>query len=203
MNVSLALAVASVIICLLFFLYFRWYIGRKISARELLADYRTEALKLIAEIDAATDRDALLVEERIRTLKSILEDADKRIAVYLRDMERGRQGQSLYTSLGRAARTEGEISPPTAPARRLADAISSVSAADSTEPVSNGGAERGKSGKTLAETSSAQTSASGAKPELRTQIAELAAKGNSPQKIASKLNISQSEVDLALNLLQR
>jgi len=68
-----------------------------------------EVHKLIAEIDAATDRDAQLVEERIKNLKNVLEETDKRIAVHLRDLERSRPGKELYTNLGRISQKITEI----------------------------------------------------------------------------------------------
>jgi DNA-binding NarL/FixJ family response regulator len=41
------------------------------------------------------------------------------------------------------------------------------------------------------------------KPKLKMQIAELSAQGLSPQQIASRLQLSLAEIDLAFNLLQR
>jgi DNA-binding NarL/FixJ family response regulator len=41
------------------------------------------------------------------------------------------------------------------------------------------------------------------KRRLKVRIAEMSARGLSPQEIASRLNLSLTEVDLALNLLQR
>jgi hypothetical protein len=59
---------------------------------------------LIAEIDAATDRDSLLVEERIKTLRNLLEDTDRRISVYMRELQRSRKGEAMYASLGMGIR---------------------------------------------------------------------------------------------------
>jgi DNA-binding NarL/FixJ family response regulator len=42
-----------------------------------------------------------------------------------------------------------------------------------------------------------------AKPKIKVQIAELSAQGLSPSEIASRLELSIAEVDLALNLLHR
>jgi DNA-binding NarL/FixJ family response regulator len=49
----------------------------------------------------------------------------------------------------------------------------------------------------------ASRSAAAEKPRLKTRIAELAAQGLSPAEIASQLDLSHSEVDLALSLLGR
>jgi DNA-binding NarL/FixJ family response regulator len=172
MNPVLVLSAASLILCGLFFFYFRWYIKRRTAAEELLAEYRAEVYRLIAEIDSATDRDALLVEERIRTLKALLEDTDKRIAVYVRELERSRAGEALYTRLGRGIRSALEPQAASPEAREAPE----PAAPPAPEPVP-------------------------VKQRLRVQIAELSASGLSPADIASRLNISPSEVNLALNLL--
>ena len=227
MNLSLALAAVSIIFCFLFFLYFRWYIKRKVSVKELLSEYRTEVHKLAAEIDTATDRDAQLVEERIRTLRSVLEETDKRIAIYLRDLERNDPRKSLYTNLRQSPR------PPVAPGASslsaaqsgsatatpsaaqsitvaaellpgnmpLAENILAVNAPEENQQTKVQSTAQDRENKTSADRS-AKTK-NDEKPELRIQIAELAAKGNSPRQIASKLKISLAEVDLALNLIKR
>jgi hypothetical protein len=118
---SLVISILTLCLCVSGFFLFRWYIGRKTAASELLADYRAETYRLIAEIDSAADRDSLLVEERIKTLKKLLDDTDRRIAVYMRELQRSRAGEQLYTSLGRGiraaldSRTEQELSSAKAP----------------------------------------------------------------------------------------
>jgi hypothetical protein len=215
MNLALALAAASVILCFLSFLYFRWYVKKRISVVEVLADYRTEVHKLIAEINVATDRDARLVEDRINTLRQVLEDADKRISVYLRDLERGRSGAALYTSLGRGPRAViGEQSPAetadrqgqtypksagqsnerTAQTQQAAAAQTAVieKAEPPPDKIDYNGDEKTSPPPVQAE-----------KPELRVLISEMAARGMSADRIASELKISLSEVDLALSLIRR
>lgn len=195
MNIANILSAVSLILCCFFFLYFRGYIKRRTAAEELLAEYRTEVLRLIAEIDAATDRDALLVEERIKTLKSLLDDTDKRIAVYARELERGRSGAALYSSLGRGIREASgqEARPETAPVRTGAPESAAQTASPSAPPGAPG--HTAKAGR--------KRPAPAANPPLKVQIAELAAGGLPPAGIASRLGLSLSEVDLALSLLGR
>ena len=99
MNISIVISVGSLVFCFFMFLYFNWYIRRRITSSELLAERQKEVYRLIAEIDSITDRDAQLVEERIKTLRSLLEDTDKRISVYLSELEKSRAGEALYNDL--------------------------------------------------------------------------------------------------------
>jgi hypothetical protein len=190
---TLVISIITLCLCVFSFFFFRWYIGRKTAARELLADYRAETYRLIAEIDAAADRDSLLVEERIRTLKKLLDDTDRRIAVYMRELQRSRAGEQMYTSLGRGIRAALDSRPETEATSVLAATLSALTPKE-TAPTPKG---------TL-ENATADTAAAKRKPKkakLKTQIAELSAQGLSPAKIASRLKLSLAEVDLALNLL--
>ncbi|MDR0473052.1 MAG: hypothetical protein LBH43_05230 [Treponema sp.] len=197
MNLALALAAVSVILCFLFFLYFRWYIKKRISIVVLLADYWTEVDRLIAEIDAAADRDERLVEDRIKTLRQILEETDKRISVYLRDLERSRSGTALYTSLGRGPRAVYGQTETAEPKSAGQQATAPTQAAQIAEPVIQKAEPTDKIDDESGKASRAE------KPELRVLINEMAARGMTMDQIASELKISLSEVDLALNLVRR
>ncbi|MDR1319683.1 MAG: hypothetical protein LBJ90_08660 [Treponema sp.] len=193
MTPSFVFSALSLALCGLFFIYFRQYLKRRSSAERLLGEYRNEVLKLIADIDAATDRDSLLIEERIKVLKSLLEDTDRRISVYVRELDRRRSGTALYTNLGRSAKTGGAVpgDPAAAPVKDAAPPGESVPAVPPPAilPAAPGGVPAAKD--------------SAGKKTLREKITALAAQNLSPADIASRLKISLSEVDLALNLLGR
>ena len=211
MTPSLVLSALCLALCFGFFFYFRRYIRRHTAADQLLAEYRSEVFRLIAEIDAATDRDSLLVEERIKTLQSLLADTDKRIAVYVRELERSQRGEALYSSLG--IRSALHPRPPetaeSAPAEAPPDTGGEAAAPVPEQPPETAPAppvtkrparsRRTPSGEAPAELFEDSPAAP---PRLRARIAALAAEGHSPSQIASRLNISLSEVDLALNLMR-
>jgi hypothetical protein len=211
MTLSLFISAATFALCGFFFVYLRHYLKQRTSAVRLLGEYRNEVLRLIADIDAATDRDTLLVEERIKTLKRLLEDTDRRISVYLRELDRSRGGAMLYTNLGRgvragpspedrAAAPAEDAPPPAGKAAAVFPAPAAFPAAPGPEvpppvspaPVPRPGPEDAVPAKDSA-----------GKQPLRERIAALAAQDLSPADIASRLKISLSEVDLALNLLGR
>ena len=190
MNITYIILIISISFCVLIFFYFKWYIKRRTSASELLSEYRTEVYRLIAEIDAATDRDSMLVEDRIKKLKVILDDTDKRISVYTRELDRSRTGEALYTSLGRgiraALKTPAEIPPPQPKLKSV--------------PVPN---ESKTPAPPPAETQPSAPLKNSSKRLIRVQIETLVSEGLSPSEIASRLGISIAEVELAMNLMGR
>jgi hypothetical protein len=195
MNIVFIVSIISVSFCFFLFFYFKWYIKRRTSASELLAEYRTEVYRLIAEIDAATDRDSQLVEDRIKKLKEILEETDRRISVYTREFDRSRTGEALYTSLGKgiraALKTTAEPAP-APPASYAAPAPSLSIVRPNLEPA----AVPPPAAQTI-------TVKPPSKKQIRVQIDELANQGLGASEIASRLEISLAEVDLALNLISR
>ncbi|MDR1411272.1 MAG: hypothetical protein LBI91_03595 [Spirochaetaceae bacterium] len=102
---SLVLSAGSLILSGFTFVFFLAYLkrrtGRDRILTELLADLREEAAKIERDINAATDRDVTLVEDRVKTLRALLEDADRRIAVYVREFERRRSQEETFAALDR------------------------------------------------------------------------------------------------------
>ena len=187
MNISIIISITCAVFCLFIFFYLKWYVKRRTSDTKMLDEYRTEVNRLIVEINAATDRDTQLVEERIKKLKAILDDTDKRISVYIRELEKSRTGEALYTSLGRGIRaalnTQAESPPP--PEKTEAPKLYVVRQDNTPEPVRE----------TVQPPSRAHS-----KRQIRAQIDAMVEQGISPGEIASRLEIGIAEVDLAMNL---
>jgi len=200
MNISFFISIFCLVFCLIFFFYIKWYIKRKVSATELLAEYRSEVYRLNADINAVTDRDLMLVEDRIKKLKEILEDTDKRVKVYVQELDRSRTGEALYTSLGRgiraALKTPSESSPIPNHEPELSTQMPKLALVrQDSIPAPVPPPARAP----------ASAPASAQKPpskrQIRAQIDELVKEGISPADIASRLGISIAEVDLAMNLM--
>jgi len=199
MTIPFVISVISLCLCVLSFIFFRWYIERKTAARELLADYRAEVYRLIAEIDAAADRDSLLVEERIKTLKKLLDDTDRRISVYMRELQRSRHGEAMYSSLGRGIRAALDSKPLQEKTTEEEEREKREETKKDTETIPQGPSTSPQE----TDESVASRKRKPKKAKLKVQIAELSAQGLSPVEIASRLKLSLAEVDLALNLLHR
>jgi hypothetical protein len=193
---------ASLVLCSFFFVYFHLYIKRRTGREGILASCREEVNRLIAEIDRATDRDAQLVEERIASLRKVLEEADRRIALLSRDMDRHRTGKELYTALEKAAAV-----PPAAPVGGAASSAGLPPAvpgpAESSPPPVPGALTGAAASSAPVQGSPAKDSIPPPVRPLTERAAELSRQGISPELIASRLGVSLSEVELALAVSRR
>jgi len=205
MNLTYFISIICLLFCLFFFFYVKWYIKRRTSSSELLTEYRTEVYRLITEINSATDRDSQLVEDRIKKLKAILEDTDKRLAVYAREFDRSKTSEALYTSLGRgiraALKTPVEPAAPKPPQPASEPQLSIVRQDSAPLPFSAAIPTETPAALKLEPLPFQQKASS--KREIRAQIEELDNDGLTPAEIALRLDITLAEVDLALNLLHR
>ncbi|MDR2808189.1 MAG: hypothetical protein LBB43_04180 [Spirochaetaceae bacterium] len=113
MNLSLILSGISLALCVLFWLFAGAYLKKRTGEKRILAEFREEIAALIKEIDMVTDRDSLLIEERAKRLKTLLEDVDKRIATYTREVSRGLFQEAVYTAFDKKAPSiQREAAPP-------------------------------------------------------------------------------------------
>jgi hypothetical protein len=187
MEMSIIISISSLGLCALFFLYCRAYLKRRTGQEHILAEFREEVYKLITEIDTATDRDATLIEDRIRSLKILLEDVDKRIGTYAQELSRRRASEETYAELGRK-QTQLKPSPAmeTEPPKEV---LKPVRKTERVEP-----------------SSPRVIVAPEIKPKpipLQEQVAELAKAGFSPNLIATRLGVSISEVELAIAIAEQ
>jgi hypothetical protein len=97
------------------FLYFRSYINRRTAASRILGVFRDEVDQLVAEINAATDRDLSLIEDRVNTLRAFLDDADRRIKLQHTELERRGAEAEAYAALGRRYVVKNGPPPPETP----------------------------------------------------------------------------------------
>ncbi|MDR0448609.1 MAG: hypothetical protein LBH07_08060 [Treponema sp.] len=86
--IGLALAV---LLWVFSFLYFISFIRRRTSPDHILAMLQEEVQQLAAIIDEKTEQNLQLLEEKIRSLREICTEAERRIAVYNRELEKREQ----------------------------------------------------------------------------------------------------------------
>jgi hypothetical protein len=220
MTLTVLFSAASLLLCGFFFIYIR----RRTGAERLLAEFREEVDKLTAEIDAVTDRDARLVEDRVKTLRALLEDADRRITLYARELNRRRGEESAYAALGRKAghaKTSAGISGapgPGKPSRKtgkaeapvdLTGALAAYSAAEAGSakagPVPPGAPPEtpDKAAPELPLFVRAEREIEPAPLPFAERAAELSKSGLSPDLIAARLGSTVAEVKMAIALSRR
>jgi predicted DNA-binding protein YlxM (UPF0122 family) len=226
MNITFILLIISPALCILMFIYFKWYIKQRTSESGVLKETNLKVRKWInevdlsiAEINAVTDRNLLLVEDKIKKLNEILEDTDKRSSVYVKEIEKSRASEALYTQLGRGVRAAIKTEPAPVPQSALT-AAPPLSLVRPNIPVAVEQTSQAKPAQPtqpmlpLEESASAITAAqpaakpvkpqkSSGKKQIRISIDQLAGEGLSSQEIASRLGISIAEVDLAIQLQRR
>jgi hypothetical protein len=112
-------SLASLVFCFFSFLYLRAYIRRSLRQEESLEAARDEVNRIIFRIEEVTDKDISLIEDKEKTLKALLEEADKHIKIYTKELEKDRTAQKTYQELGRnrppvfsPPREEGQAHPP-------------------------------------------------------------------------------------------
>ncbi|MDR1212043.1 MAG: hypothetical protein LBK40_07425 [Spirochaetaceae bacterium] len=172
------------------FLYFRSYIKRRTASGRILTAFRDEVDQLVAEINAATDRDLSLIEDRVTSLRGLLDDADKRIKLQHTELERHNAQADAYAALGRRYVVKnGPVPAPESPAPEQPDETGPVPGAPS------------QTRRPRFIRSSIQIEPKEA--PFAERVMDLYRGGFSPGLIAGKLGSTIAEVDLVIALRPR
>jgi len=173
-------------------------LSRRFSRRRILADLRAEMDRLIADLGREADRDVAILENRIKSLRSLIEEADRRVLVAERE-ERRRQdsveiskaafGAAQQPSRAEPARVVDAARPePPLPAEqpRVVDAAPAPGPAQ--EPI------------TIYTRPRFTRSENQIEPvvPVKERVIELARKGISAEMIASMVSLSLGEVELII-----
>ncbi len=210
MEAFLSAGAVSLILWAVSFLYFRSYLSRRTSAQRVLSEFRDEVDKLVAEIDAATDRDVQLVEDRMKALRALLDEAEKRVGTMRREVERRSSEERAYAELGKRARPLSLFPSDEAPAPPPAARPEPREPASLQEPALSPTAKStaGREFRTAPEDGEskearfirAQMQIAPKEPPFAERVAELSRAGFSAEIIAARLGKTVGEVDLAIAL---
>lgn len=229
MVVPLILAAASLILSGFSFLFCFAYLKRRTGREHILVELKDEVDRLILDVNEITNRDTFLVEDRVKTLKALLVDTDRRIVLLSKEVSRRQSQEEVYVELGKLrspasnpepvvpASLSGTVNPakaPAGPAVNPAQAVpgaalfsrSSGEAAVSPPPVGSPSAEKGKAPPSGTYSPRIVRSAVPLPPVLppfAEQVADLYRAGFSSDLIAVRLGAAVSEVDLAIALTER
>jgi hypothetical protein len=207
MNLTQILLIICIAVWFLMFFFLKWYIKRRTTFTRLMPEYIKEVNKFKAEIDAVTDRNLLMLEASVKKLKDLIEDANKLIADYETGGAKPDTGETLYTHLSQGIRSALKTEAPGSPSAPKPAPQSTPQSAPQLSIV-----------RPNIETRQDILSPAAAPPqtapqdhlklvkskrEIRAQIDLLLNEGISPEKIASRLEISLAEVELAINLRRK
>jgi hypothetical protein len=209
------------------FVFFLNYLKRRTSRNRILAEltagFREEAAKIEREINAVTDRDVTLVEDRVKALRALLEDTDRRIAVYARELERRKSQEETFAALDRETVAPGEdvkdavstgpgrstvVKPADDTGRLFAESSRPAAAPSSPAAVIKDAPLNGAAGTAPASAYTKHVSRS-ARPltpkplPFPERVTELYRAGFSSSLIASRQGATVTEVELAIALAER
>jgi hypothetical protein len=211
MTLSLGFSAAALLIGIFSFIGLLRYIRLRTGAKHILGEVEQEVNRLVADIDAVTDRDITLLEDKSAAIKAMLETLDRRLATYARELERREKQEAALNALGSGARKPGTEDAYVALGRGLRSSLR----VDTPEPPASassgpaeppGPASSAPSVEPVPEDSSPEPrfirSANPVKPRasLSEQAQELYRSGFSPETIAVRLGVTVAEVNLALAL---
>ncbi|GMO61984.1 MAG: hypothetical protein Ta2A_08380 [Treponemataceae bacterium] len=191
---TLALSALNIVLWLIFFVHLR----KKFSSESVLRDIRIEVNKVLTEIQVECDRDITVIDARIKGLKSLIEEADKRIKTAQHAVEFAQKHDVPFDARQEIA--HNEISKRAQKAAELSRTIYSnvitpkqVSPNASTSPniITSPNADI---------LSNAQVHKIVAEKTLREKVLSLNAEGFTPELIAEKLAISVTEVHIVIDM---
>lgn len=102
MTAILFAIIAQIIISLVMILWTRATVRKFLGSGEELERIRREIGALIVELDSSADRNVTVLEDRLKSLKDMVGEADKRLSMLGQDRSRRQVESIVYDRLGRA-----------------------------------------------------------------------------------------------------
>lgn len=211
---SLAIAVVLVVVA---FLILNRTITRRTSQQAALDEIKREVGLIITELNATTERNIELIEDRIARLEGLIGQADKRLVALKRDSAareaaRPRSGSGemkggeepiVYTRLGRPAPSRADPSSTARPSEPAARQGASPDTA--AEPAAPQGASPEREAPGASPPTGGRRAAAGDVPgeselPLRERVQMLYLRGLPMQRIASIVGKTVGEVELIVSL---
>ena len=191
-SMALFFSVLAFLFSLFSFLNLKSYLKRRTSQEHYLSEVHEEANSIIKSIDEVTDRDISLILEREKNLRNLLKETEKRLSVYVKELDRTREADAVYAQVFTSQETSSAISyQEIGKNRHRIKAETTPVPVPASEPVPEQVSEP------------IPESAAQDKSPINEQIFSLVKAGFSSSIIASRLGISITEVELAAALFER
>ncbi len=94
-----ALAIAGYFIV---YLILKAKVNKSVDPKAILESIREEVDRIIVELNSTTDRNITLLEDKVQSLTSLLEQADKKIGILKREIEKHELSGKVYSELARS-----------------------------------------------------------------------------------------------------
>ena len=91
-----ALAVAGYFIV---YLILKTKLRQSVDPKSILESIREEVDRIIVELNSTTDRNITLLEDKVQSLSALLEQADKKIGILKREIEKHELSSKVYSEL--------------------------------------------------------------------------------------------------------
>jgi hypothetical protein len=187
----------NILIAAVLYIILNRKIDQQLSPKEMLDRIRDEVEEIIKELNHTTDRNIGLIEDRIETLKGVLETVDKRLTLLRREAERHEVSSAVYTSiLSRNRKSPGANTDTSADDASTsgAGAGGKPSAADSLFPEPSSAPAGGR------KTGGIPADPAPRRRDFKAEVLDLHRKGISAAIIASRLSSTLGEVELVISL---
>ncbi|HEY9595104.1 MAG TPA: hypothetical protein VHE79_11540 [Spirochaetia bacterium] len=170
---------------------------RRASTTEAqIAEIRDEVSRLLVELNQTTERNIALVEDKIATLNDILSQADKKIGLLHREIEKHDVGSQIYSRLAeRKPRPSPERPVSERPSASETPVEAPRAAAEPVPRTTAHHAEPPQEKQLAVELSEG--------PDLHERVMMLHRSGFAPSLIASRVGVPLGEVELIISLEQR
>lgn len=131
MSAILLMVALQIVVAVVLIVWTRSQVRSAMGSGDEIAKVRREIGALIIELDASADRNITIVEDRLKSLKDMIAEADSRIAILSQERARRPSEGIVYDRLGRAP----EQRPKTPVAESGAPAALPVASVDSVPRV--------------------------------------------------------------------
>lgn len=189
---SFLLFVINSVVVLIAVLFLVRRIERRIQPTVILEQIRAEIDELMVEFNQTTERNVVLIEERILRLNKLLEEADRRASVLRRDIDAHQGPVRVY-----ARPTVPKPTAPESPARAVED--TPTRSTGEPEPA----AEASTDSPAVGASAAVPLNPAAAVGDKRARIVDLHEKGIAANIIAARVGSTVGEVELIVSLTQR
>jgi hypothetical protein len=169
----------------------------RFSPAKVLGELRSEVDKLVIDLGREADRDVAILESRIKNLRALIDEADRRILVADREFAKKERESAVIADVRVPERAKANPNPVSEPRINQVTPSVAVSAPRDAKPQ-----QSAEQPVTIYTRPTVKRSESQIEPLIptRERVVEMARKGITAPMIANTLSLSLGEVELILDM---